>query len=205
MPAAAWRPLPRSFYCRDPLAVAPDLLNRILACSDGRAGRIVEVEAYCGTDDPAAHSFRGQTRRNATMFGPCGHLYVYFTYGMHWCANIVCGVPGSGSAVLVRAIEPMGDIDAMRSARGCPPRDRDIGSGPARLAQALGITGALDGADLVRGTQGIRLVEDGTPPPVDPVVGTRIGISKAVDYPWRWHVAGQAHVSRPPARRKAPK
>lgn len=201
MPVNAWRPLPRSFYRRSPLAVAPELLNMILARDDGRAGRIVEVEAYCGADDPAAHSYRGQTRRNATMFGPCGHLYVYFTYGMHWCANVVCGEPGEGSAVLVRAIEPMGDIEAMRSARGCPPRDPDIGSGPARLAQALGITGALDGADLVEGTQGIRLLDDGTPPPLEPIAGPRIGISKAVDHPWRWHVPGHAHVSRPPGRR----
>lgn len=200
MPAIPWRPLPRGFYRRDPLTVAPDLLNRIIACDDGRAGRIVEVEAYCGADDPAAHSYRGQTRRNATMFGPCGHLYVYFTYGMHWCANIVCG-ERDGSAVLVRAIEPMGDIDAMRSARGYPLKDQHIGSGPARLAQALGITGALDGADLVTGTQGIRLVDDGTPPPPDPVAGPRIGISKAVDHPWRWHVPEHPHVSRAPARR----
>ncbi len=202
MPAVPWRPLPRSFHCRDPLTVAPDLLNKILVSDDGRAGRIVEVEAYRGVDDPAAHSWRGQTRRNATMFGPCGHLYVYFTYGMHWCANVVCGEPGEGSAVLVRAIEPMGNIKAMRHARGRPAKDRHIGSGPARLAQAFGITGALDGADLVEGTQGIRLVDDGTPPPVDTVVGPRIGISKAVDYPWRWHVPGHPHVSRAPARRK---
>lgn len=204
MPVNAWRPLPRSFYRRDPLTVAPDLLNRILACDDGRAGRIVEVEAYRGAHDPAAHSYRGQTRRNATMFGPSGHLYVYFTYGIHWCANVVCG-ERDGSAVLVRAIEPMGDIDAMRSARGYPPKDKNIGSGPARLAQALGITGALDGVDLVAGTQGIRLVDDGTPPPPDPVAGPRIGISKAVDYPWRWHVPGHAHVSRVPGRRIPPK
>lgn len=203
MPVNAWRPLPRSFYRRDPLTVAPDLLNRILACDDGRAGRIVEVEAYCGADDPAAHSYRGQTRRNATMFGPSGHLYVYFTYGMHWCANVVCG-EREGSAVLVRAIEPMGDVDAMRGARGFPPKDRTIGSGPARLAQALGITGALDGADLVTGTQGIRLVDDGTPPPPDPVAGPRIGISKAVDRPWRWHVPEHPHVSRVPGRRIPP-
>lgn len=201
MPATLWRPLPRSFYRRDPLTVAPDVLNKILACDDGRAGRIVEVEAYLGADDPAAHSYRGQTRRNATMFGPGGRLYVYFTYGMHWCANVVCGAPGSGSAVLVRAIEPMGDVDAMRSARGHPRKDQHIGSGPARVAQALGITGALDGADLVKGTQGIRLVDDGTPPPAEPVAGPRIGISRAVDHPWRWHVPGHAHVSRAPGRR----
>ncbi len=198
----SWLALPRDFYHRDPLLVAPDLLNKILARTDGRAGRIVEVEAYRGADDAAAHSFRGLTRRNATMFGPCGHLYVYFNYGMHWCANVVCASEEvKGSAVLVRAIEPLGDIAAMRQARRNPVRDRDIGAGPARLTQALGIDGALDGADLVTGAQGIRVVDDGTPPPLAPVIGPRIGISKAVDNPWRWHVAGHAHVSRPPARK----
>ncbi len=105
--------------------------------------------------------------------------------------------------MLVRAIEPIGNIEAMRYARGYPAKHQHIGSGPARLAQALGITGALDGADLVEGAQGIRLVDDGTPPPHDPVVGPRIGISKAVDHPWRWHVREHAYVSRVAARRKS--
>ena len=192
-----WRPLPRAFFRRDPRIVAPELLNKLLVRDDGRAGRIVEVEAYCGAEDPAAHSFRGMTRRNATMFGPAGHLYVYFTYGLHWGANAVCGEVGQGVGVLLRAIEPVTGIEAMRETRGGPRvRDRDIGSGPGRLTQALGITGALDGADLVRGDRGIRIVDDGTPPPAKPIAGPRVGISRGTDHPWRWHVPEHRHVSR---------
>ncbi|GGD54329.1 putative 3-methyladenine DNA glycosylase [Pseudoxanthomonas indica] len=175
--------------------VAPDLLNKIIARDDGRAGRIVEVEAYCGAEDPAAHTFRGPTKRNATMFGPAGHLYVYFTYGMHWCANTVCGKEGQGWGVLLRAIEPVAGLEAMREARGNPARLKDIGSGPARLAQAMGITGGQDGADLIKGDRGFRVLDDGTPPPLDPVAGPRIGISQAKDHPWRWYVRGNPYVS----------
>jgi DNA-3-methyladenine glycosylase len=193
--------VPRNFYRRDPRIVAPELLNKLLARDDGRAGRIVEVEAYFGAEDPAAHTFRGPTARNATMFGDGGHLYVYFTYGMHWCANAVCGRAGEGWGVLLRAMQPVAGLDAMREARGWPARDRDIGRGPARLAQALGITRALDGADLVKGGEGIRLLDDGTAPPDDPVVGPRIGISRAVEQPWRWHVRDNPNVSATTPRR----
>ncbi len=199
--ASFGRRLPRSFYARDPRVVAPELLNKLIVRDDGRAGRIVEVEAYCGGDDPAAHTFLGPTRRNATMFGPPGHLYVYFTYGMHWCANTVCGRDGEGVGVLLRAIEPVKGVELMREARGFPVRPTEIGSGPARLAQAMGITGAADGLDLIRQEQGITVVDDGTPPPLEPGNGPRIGISKAVDHPWRWFVEGNPHVSRMPRRR----
>ncbi|WP_305806140.1 DNA-3-methyladenine glycosylase [Stenotrophomonas sp. YIM B06876] len=198
---AQWTVLPRAFYRRHPTRVAPELLNKILVRADGRAGRIVEVEAYAGRDDPAAHSFNGQTARNATMFGEPGHLYVYFTYGMHWGSNAVCGEVGEGVGVLLRAIEPLRGVEAMRAARPKARRDRDLGSGPGKLSQALGITGELDGADLVLGDRGIAIVSDGTLPPAAPVIGPRIGISRAVEFPWRWHVPDHAHVSvRTPAK-----
>nr|WP_225540460.1 DNA-3-methyladenine glycosylase [Xanthomonas sp. XNM01] len=189
-------PLPRAFFQRHPTQVAPDLLNKLLVRDDGRAARIVEVEAYAGSQDPAAHSYRGQTPRTATMFGEAGHLYVYFTYGMHWGSNAVCGPVGEGWGVLLRAAEPVAGIEAMRAARPAARRDRDLASGPGRLSQAFGITRAFDGADIVTGDRGLRIVDDGTPPPAEPVVGPRIGISKAADLPWRWHVPGHLHVSR---------
>jgi DNA-3-methyladenine glycosylase len=190
------KPLDREFYRRDSRVVAPELLNKVVVAGE-RRGRIVEVEAYCGGEDPAAHSYRGPTARNATMFGPPGHLYVYFTYGMHWCCNPVCGDEGVGVAVLLRALEPLDGIEAMRVARG-GVRDRDLCRGPARLCQALGIAGEADGADLVTGDRGLSIVDDGTPPPAAPAVGPRIGITRAADHPWRWWVPGSPFVSRGP-------
>ena len=132
------------------------------------------------------------------MFGKPGLLYVYFTYGMHWCCNPVCGEEGEGVAVLLRAAEPVARLDLMRAARGpAAKRDRDLCSGPARLCQAFGIDRALDGADLVSANGGLAIVDDGTPPPRDPVVGPRIGIRHAAEEPWRWYVRGNAHVSKP--------
>ena len=204
---AHWTAVPRHFYRRHPALVAPELLNKILLRDDGRAARIVEVEAYAGSEDPAAHSFRGKTARTATMFGEPGHLYVYFTYGMHWGSNAVCGDVGEGMGVLLRAAEPLTGIEAMRALRPAARRDRDLASGPGKLSQAFGITGVLDGVDLVSGDGGIAIVSDGTPPPQDAVVGPRIGISRAVDFPWRWHVPGSSHVSvrASPAARRVPK
>ena len=191
--------LSQAFYARDARVVAPELLNKVLAVADGRSGRIVEVEAYCGALDPAAHSYRGRTARNATMFGAPGHLYVYFTYGMHWCCNAVCGGEVCGNAVLIRALEPLSRLDLMRKARGVED-DRLLCSGPARLCQALGITGREDGADLLTGAGGVLLLDEGTPPPEHPVQGRRIGITRGVESPWRWHVPGNRHVSRGGAR-----
>jgi DNA-3-methyladenine glycosylase len=182
------------------LEVAPLLLNKLLA-RHGRVGRIVEVEAYRGSEDPASHAFRGPTRRNATMFGPPGRLYVYFTYGMHWCANAVCGTDGEAQAVLLRALAPVAGLEEMRRDRarragGAPPRDHELASGPARLCQALGIVGVDDGADLVRGDRGLRIFDDGTPPPERPGVGARVGLTRAADRPWRFWVPGDPNVSR---------
>ena len=190
------RPLDRDFYARNALLVAPDLLNKVLVAPDGRAGRIVEVEAYRGADDPGSHGFRGMTKRNATMFGPPGHLYVYFTYGMHWCANVVAETDGAAAAVLLRALTPLESLEAMYEARGpAARRHRDLCSGPAKLTQALGIDGALDGADLVSGDRGATIVDDGQPPPRVPLVTTRIGLTNGTDLPWRFYVDAVPHVS----------
>ena len=189
--------LDRDFYARGALEVAPELLNKVIVAPDGRAGRIVEVEAYRGADDPGSHGFRGKTKRNAAMFGPPGRLYVYFTYGMHWCANVVAETDGVASAVLLRALTPLEGLDAMYAARGpVARRDRDLCSGPAKLTQALGIDGAFDGADLVTGDRGVTIVDDGQPPPPAPAVTARIGLTNGADLPWRFHVEGTPDISR---------
>ena len=186
---------------RDPRLVAPDLLGLILR-HDSRAGRIVEVEAYCGTEDPAAHTYRGRTPRNATMFGPAGLLYVYRSYGLHWCANVVCGAEGEGVAVLLRALRPLDGLGEMRAARAAGrrpdaavPPDRDLCRGPGRLSSALGIGGGHDGVDLLAGGSGVRLEDDGWRP-AEVAQGVRVGITVAADRPWRWWVAGAPEVSR---------
>ncbi|MFZ1489421.1 MAG: DNA-3-methyladenine glycosylase [Ilumatobacteraceae bacterium] len=174
--------LPRSFYARDALVVAPELLGKVLAHGACR-GRIVEVEAY-REDDPASHSHRGPTARNATMFGGPGRLYVYFTYGMHHCANVVTGTAGDGQAVLLRAVVPLAGLDVMRERRGPERADRHLADGPGKLAQAFALDRALDGCDLTRGP--VRLLSDGLAPPPQPLITTRIGITRAVDWAWRF-------------------
>ena len=196
------RTLPRAFYRRDSRVVAPELLGKLLVRrgDDGPplVARIVEVEAYAGAEDPGSHGYRGETPRTRTMFGRAGHLYVYFTYGMHWCANAVCGEAGESSAVLLRAAAPLEGHDRMRANQGAAARrDRDLCSGPAKLCQAFGIDRAFDGADLVTGDLGVRILDDGTPPPEAPVVSRRIGLSAGVEHEWRWHVAGDPNVSGP--------
>jgi DNA-3-methyladenine glycosylase len=189
--------LPRSFYAGDPRQVAVRLLNKLLVHGEV-AGRIVEVEAYLGSIDPGSHAYRGLTRRTTTMFGPPGHLYVYFTYGMHWCANVVCASEGEAGAVLLRALAPVSGLDVIRSRRPKARRMRDLCSGPARLAQALALDGTYDGADLVAGP--VIITDDGIPPPPDPGVSVRIGLSpgKGEEHPWRWYVRGDPNVSAAP-------
>ncbi len=190
----------RQFYSGDPLDVAPQLLNKLLvrrasAGTSRRAVRIVEVEAYRGEDDPASHAARGPTARNRTMYGNGGLLYVYFTYGMHWCANAVCGPRGSPRAILLRAGAPVSGLPALRAARPTVHRDRDLARGPACLCRALGVDGEDDGADLVRGDRRLVVVDDGVPPPVWPGRSGRVGIRRAADRPWRFWVPGDPHVS----------
>jgi DNA-3-methyladenine glycosylase len=189
-------PLRRSFFERPATAVAPDLLGMVLACGD-RAGRIVEVEAYGGAADPASHGHRGRTARNDVMFGPPGHLYVYFTYGMHWCANVVCEPDGICGAVLVRALAPVGGVDAMWVHRPAARRERDLCSGPAKLTAALGIGGGHNGSDLIDPAAPVRLLRRDADSPRY-ATSSRIGITAATDVPWRWYVPGDPNISRPP-------
>jgi DNA-3-methyladenine glycosylase len=190
-------PVQRADLEGNPVKVAPWLLNKLLV-SGARVGRIVEVEAYHGANDAASHAYRGVTPRTSVMFGPPGFLYVYFTYGMHWCANVVCGPDGEAAAVLIRALAPVAGLEEMGAARPKARTDRDLCSGPAKLCQALGIERAANGTDLLdRRRGGIRLRDDGTPPPKRPARGKRIGIKEATERRWRFWVEGDPNVSRP--------
>ena len=182
--------LTRSFFNRSVLEVAPDLIGVTLLVN-GVGGRLVEVEAYHHTE-PAAHSFGGQTERNAIMFGPPGYVYVYRSYGIHWCLNFVCEPKGSAAAVLIRAIEPTAGVATMRRRRGMAD-ERLLCSGPGRLCQALGVTRAHNGLALDRppfelfASQGEAEV----------VAGPRIGLTKAVELPWRYGEKGSRFLSKP--------
>jgi DNA-3-methyladenine glycosylase len=181
--------LRRDFFARSVHVVAPELIGATLLF-DGVGGVIVEVEAY-DHEDPAAHGFRGETPRNRAMFGPPGHAYVYRSYGIHWCLNFVCEDVGVANAVLIRALEPTHCLEAMRARRDVES-DRLLCAGPGRLCQALGITGEHDGLPLDRKPFELRNRETAA----EIVIGPRIGITKAVEQPWRYGAKGSRYVSR---------
>jgi DNA-3-methyladenine glycosylase len=190
------KPLTRAFLNRSVHEVAPDLIGVTLLFA-GCGGPIVEVEAYHHTD-PAAHSFRGPTARNAVMFGPAGYVYVYRSYGIHWCLNFVCEPAGSASAVLIRAIEPVAGVAAMRRRRGLSD-ERLLCSGPGRVCEALGITAAHNGLPLDEAPFEL-FARDGA---VEVIAGVRIGITKAAEKPWRYGLKGSRFLSKPfPATRR---
>jgi DNA-3-methyladenine glycosylase len=182
--------LTRAFFARSVHEVAPELVGATLLVA-GVGGRIVEVEAY-DREDPASHGFRGRTERNASMFGPPGHAYVYRSYGVHWCLNLVCDREGSAEAVLLRALEPAHGLEAMRARRGLPD-ERALCSGPGKLCQALAVTRAHDGLPLDAPPFELRAREE--EPPL--ATGPRIGLTRAVEPPWRYGLAGSRFLSRP--------
>jgi DNA-3-methyladenine glycosylase len=182
--------LTRAFFRRSVHAVAPDLIGAVLLV-DGVGGRIVEIEAYHQTD-PAAHSFGGPTSRNAVMFGPPGYVYVYRSYGIHWCVNFVCEPKGSASAVLIRAIEPTEGLSVMRRRRGVADV-RLLCSGPGRVCEALRITHAQNGLALDAPPFALFAHEG----EVQVIAGSRIGITKAVEKPWRYGLKGSRFLSKP--------
>ena len=195
--------MPRAFFARPVLEVAHDLLGCVV-CAGPVSVRLTEVEAYQGLDDPASHAFRGPTPRTQVMFGPPGFLYVYFTYGMHWCANLVCGPNGTASAVLLRAGEVIAGHEVARQRRPAARVDRDLARGPARLAGVLGLTGTDSGADLcVRGGP-LSVMAGSTVDSAAVRNGPRVGIRVATERPWRFWLDGEPTVStfRPGVLRK---
>lgn len=191
--------LPRSFYSQNTLIVARQLLGKIFVRRSGKellTGMIVETEAYL-FDDPASHSFRGMTERTKVMFGPPGHLYVYFTYGMHYCANVVTNKEGIGEAVLIRAVEPGVGSEKMAARRGkknAGLRQKELTNGPAKFAQAFGLTTEHSGIDLTDGN--ITISDNGPVNPSRIITSTRIGITRAAEQPFRFYLDGNPFVSR---------
>ena len=185
------RPLRHKDFAADAPSVARALIGATLLV-DGVGGLIVEVEAY-DEDDPASHCHPGRTPRNQAMFGPPGHAYVYFTYGLHWCLNFVCGPEGHGSGVLIRALQPTHGLERMRERRGLDD-ERLLCAGPGRVGQALGITKALYGLPLDQPP--FKVLAPDRRQPIDVVCGPRIGIRRAVDTPWRFGLAGSRYLSR---------
>ena len=192
-------PLPREFYVQDTRAAAQKLLGQIvqrrLPTGGLLSGIIVETEAYL-KDDPACHAYRGRTPRNSTMFGPPGHAYVYFTYGLHMMLNLVCAPEGTAEAVLIRALEPVEGVEAMRQNRRGILETRQLTNGPGKLAQALALTRLThDGVDLTEPSSELLILPNEYSP-FEMVTKTRIGITQGVDLPWRYYVAGNPFVSR---------
>jgi DNA-3-methyladenine glycosylase len=188
----------RAWLARPALAMAPRLLGAVVASEVGGARvavRLTEVEAYEGVDDPASHAFRGTTRRTGVMFGPAGHLYCYFTYGMHWCANIVCGADGVAAAVLLRAGEIVEGLETARARRPAARRDVDLARGPARLASSLGLGAEQNGLDLCDPASPVRLESRRTRRSIAVVAGPRVGISAAAEREWRFSLDGDPTVS----------
>jgi DNA-3-methyladenine glycosylase len=186
-------PLPRSFYARDAISVARELLGTILV-HGSTSGRIVETEAYLGIDDGAAHTARGITPRTSVIFGPPGHAYVYLIYGMYECLNLVTEPAGIAGCVLIRALEPIGGLATMQRRRPAAHRPEDVANGPGKLTLALGITRRDNGADV---TQGPITVHPRTEhSPIEIAISPRIGISKAADLPLRFFIKGNRFVSR---------
>lgn len=187
------RRLSREFYNREPIRVARDCLGKLLVHGE-TAGRIVEVEAYLGTDDQAAHAWRGITKRTQLLFGPAGHAYIYFIYGMYECLNFVAEPEGRAGCVLIRALEPVAGIELMQKRRPAAKRIEDLASGPGKLTQALGITRELNGSDLVSGEIEVRAFEGEAAPEI--AVTPRIGITHCADWPLRFLIRGNRFVSR---------
>ena len=203
------RVLPPTFYTQPTLDIARQLLGRTLVAvpsedegGDPTAGIIVETEGYIALTDPACHAYTGRTRRNEVMWGEPGHAYVYFTYGNHWMINVVTGQAGEAAAALIRAVQPIMGLAQMRARRGLHllkgrAEDRQLGNGPGKLCQAMGVNGRLNGTSL----QGPHLFITDTPPdlalpPFETVETTRIGITRGVELPWRYYVRGNRYVSR---------
>jgi DNA-3-methyladenine glycosylase len=188
--------LPRDFYARDTVKVARGLLGKRLIRVKGRVrmeGRIVEVEAYRGLDDPASHAFRGPTARNAPMFGEAGHAYVYFTYGNHYCLNVTTQEVGTPGAVLIRAIEPLKGLRAMRRLRPKVP-DSNLTNGPGKLTKALGIDKSLNEVDMTK--HGLLFVAESDQAKFDEGRSARVGISQGTDLLWRFYITGNPYVSK---------
>ncbi len=185
--------LPRSFYARGTVEVARECLGKVLV-HGSTAGRIVEVEAYLGLEDLAAHSSRGITERTRVLYGPPGHAYVYFIYGMYDCLNFVAEPDGTPGGILIRALEPLSGLAAMKRRRPKARRPEDLTSGPGRLALAMGVTRKLNGADLVKGPLTVRRTREEEP--FEIATGPRIGITQCTDLPLRFHIKGNRFVSR---------